>query len=456
MPGMKRDGAEISPPLAAYIDSVFMRRKVNLPLIVPSGLSLMAPGSGAHAGAPPVRPISARTMVWAMLLIVSAAWATAQQPLPLTDAGLRGWTLFRQSSATGMVLVVVRNHEVLIRGYGETSPQSGIKPDANGLVRLCSISKVFAAEMLMQMANEGRLKLSDPLQKFAPPATIVPRGPSGTPITLLDLATHTSGLRREVSSYPINTPHFTFPDHAFRWKWLPRQRLISTPGTAALYSNVGFDLLGDALATAAGKPYAELLNERIVRPLGLGDTTLSPSNEQCARLLVGASDQGPCTDTQPSGPSGGIYSTGADMARMLAYLLHIPAPGTPMGPAMRVYLNPAQLKSAQGLNHAGDATGIGLAWIQIGDPNSLSALMEKTGGGAGFSTYIALSPKTRTGIFLAVTDGKRRSQIDFYHEANNLLAAVASVPPLPPKAHVVTAARKRRPRPRHPPAPAAQ
>ena len=456
MPGIKPAGAEISPPRAAYIDSVFMRRKVNLPLIFSSGLSSIAPGTGAHAGAPPLGSIPARAVVGAMLLIVCAAWAAAQQPMPLADAELRGSTLFRQSGATGMVLVVVRNHEVLIRGYGETSPRSGIRPNANALVRLCSISKVFTAEMLMQMANEGRLRLSDPLQRFAPPGTIVPRGPSGTPITLLNLATHTSGLRREVSSYPSNTPHFTFPDQAFRWKWLPRQRLISTPGTAALYSNVGFDLLGDALATAANRPYAELLNERIVRPLGLGDTTLSPSNDQCARLLVGARDQGPCTDTQPSGPSGGVYSTGADMARTLEYLLHIPAPGAPMGPAMRVYLNPAQLKSAQGLNHAGEATGIGLAWIQIGDPNSLSALMEKTGGGAGFSTYIALSPKTRTGIFLALTDGQRRSEVDFYHEANNLLAAVASVPPLPPPAHVETAARKRRPRPHHPPAPAAQ
>jgi D-alanyl-D-alanine-carboxypeptidase/D-alanyl-D-alanine-endopeptidase len=199
-----------------------------------------------------------------------------------------------------------------------------------------------------------------------------------------------------------------------------------------------------------------LLNERMVRPLGLRDTTLSPSSEQCARLLAGASEQGPCTDTQPSGPSGGVYSTGADMARTLEYLLHISGTGAPMGPAMRVYLNPAQLKSAQGLNHAGDATGIGLAWIQIGDPNSLSALLEKTGGGAGFSTYIALSPKTQTGIFLAVTEGRGRSQVDFYREANNLLAAVASVPPLPPRAHVVHAARKRRAGPRRPPKPAAQ
>jgi D-alanyl-D-alanine-carboxypeptidase/D-alanyl-D-alanine-endopeptidase len=271
----------------------------------------------------------------------------------------------------------------------------------------------------------------------------VPHAADGTPVTLLDLATHTSGLPREVSSYPVNTPHFTFPDQAFRWTWLPKQRLLFRPGTAASYSNVGFDLLGDALASAANTTYVQLLNERIVRPLALRDTTLTPSREQCARLLRGAGDEGPCTQTQASGASGGVYSTSADMARVLQHLLHIPGAASQAAPAMTVYLKPAQLKSVQGLSHAGDPTGIGLAWIQLGDPDGPSALLQKTGGGAGFETYIALYPKRQTGIFLAATDGRGSAHIDLFHEANNLLAALADVPPLPPKIRVVGAVRKR-------------
>src|ERR1700721_2672808 len=143
MPRTKPARAEISPPLAAYIDSVFMRRKVNFHLIFTSGVSTTATGSAAHAAPQPLRPILARSAVSALLLMVFAAWATAQQPLPLTDAELRGSTLFTQSAVTGMVLVVVRNHEVLIRGYGETLPGGGKKPNANSLVRLCSIPKVL-------------------------------------------------------------------------------------------------------------------------------------------------------------------------------------------------------------------------------------------------------------------------------------------------------------------------
>jgi D-alanyl-D-alanine-carboxypeptidase/D-alanyl-D-alanine-endopeptidase len=397
-----------------------------------------------------LRLLTAKLLLPATLL-VPAVVAGAQQPITLADADMRGATLFAQSAVTGMVLVVVRNHEVMIRGYGETSAGSGVKPDASSLVRLCSISKVFTADLLAKLMAEGKVGLSDPLQHFAPRGNAMPVGPAGQRIRLLDLATHTSGLAREVGAYPAKTPHFTFPDYAYRWTWLPKQRLTRAPGTAALYSNVGYDLLGDALASASGKSYAQLLPERVVRPLGLRDTTLTPSQSECARLMRGSRDEGPCTDTQASAASGGVYSTATDMARVLQYLLHIP--GTPAEPAaaLNVYIKPEQLRSMEGLSHAGDPTGIGLAWIQLGDSNSTSALMEKTGGGAGFSTYIALSPRQNTGIFLAVTEGKGEGQVDFYHEANNLLAALANVPPLPPKARPARVVRKRQTRrKRHP------
>jgi len=400
-----------------------------------------------------VRQIATRVLLAGLLLIASTAWMDAQQPLSLADADLRGSTIFEQSAATGMVLVVVRDREVMMKSYGETSPGSGVKPNSDSLIRLCSISKVFAGELLVELANEGKVGLTDPLQRFAPPKRIVPKGAGGTPITLRDLATHTGGLPREVGSYPAKTPHFTFPDRTYRWAWLPKQRLISRPGTAALYSNVGFDLLGDALASAANETYAQLLEERIVRPLGLHDTTLTPSNDQCARLLRGTGDEGPCTDTQASGASEGVYATAADMARVLQYLLLIPGATAQVSPAIDVYLQPSQLKSVQGLSHAGDPSGIGLGWIQLGDPDGPSALMEKTGGGAGFETYVALSLKRQAGIFLAVTKGKGRAQVNLFREANNLLAVLADVPPLPPKVYPVRAVRKRRSRV-HRPAPA--
>ncbi|MDR3685322.1 MAG: serine hydrolase, partial [Geothrix sp.] len=249
---------------------------------------------------------------------------------------------------------------------------------------------------------------------------------------------------REVSSYPPNTPHFTFPSYAYRWNWLPKQKLRTPPGTAAAYSNIGFDLLGDALASASGSgnSYAHLLRQDLIEPLRMWDTTLAPSADQCARLLRSSRNEGPCTDTQPSGPSGGVYSTPADMAKFLQYVLH--SPGSPAQPAgaLDVYIRPKQLRSIEGLNHVGRATGIGLAWVQLGDPDSPSMVMEKTGGGAGFGTYIVVSPQHHTGIFLAITEGRGGATVNIYHEINTMLADLSGVPPLPPKAQLLRPAKR--------------
>jgi D-alanyl-D-alanine-carboxypeptidase/D-alanyl-D-alanine-endopeptidase len=244
---------------------------------------------------------------------------------------------------------------------------------------------------------------------------------------------------REVGAYPLSTAHFTFPSYDYRWQWLPHERLRTSPGTVALYSNVAFDFLGDAISGAAGKPYEELLRTWITAPLGMIDTTLTPSENQCARLLRGTDDQGPCTDTRASAGSGGLYSTSADMTRFLQSVLHLP--GIPAQPAsyLAVYLDPRKLISIQGLDHAGTPTGIGLGWLRIGDAGSPSMIMEKTGGGAGFTTYIALNLQRHVAIFVAATNGNQPSHGNFFEMINDLLATVARVPSLPASIYPILA-----------------
>ena len=351
----------------------------------------------------------------------------AQTPLPdLAQTDALGQDLFMKSGSTGMVLVVVRDGKVFFRGYGETAPGSGQLPTQTSILRLCSLSKIFATDLFIKLAGDKLVRLDDPLQKFAPADVKVP-GKPGHPISLADLATHTSGLPREVGRAPKGTPHFTFPDHDYRWHWLPKQILKTTPGTVALYSNVGFDLLGDALEKAAHKPYAQLLYDRTTKPLGMSETGFTPNPAQCQRLLQGAHDEGPCTDTQSSAGSSGIYSTATDMMLWLKYLLTAQIPT-----AQAVYIQPETLLKQSGLDHAGAPTGIGLGWMHIASTDG-SDITEKTGGGAGFLTYIALSQSHHTAIFIAATDGSIETHLNVFHEANNLLLAVDGLPPLPPE-----------------------
>jgi serine-type D-Ala-D-Ala carboxypeptidase/endopeptidase len=361
--------------------------------------------------------------------------ALAQAPASLPDTqsiGALGEDLFLQSGTTGMVLVVVRDDQVFFRGYGETAPDSHQRPTQDSFLRLCSLTKIFTTDVLAKLVADETVKLDDPLQRYSPRAAHLPKRIQ--PITLLDTATHTSGLPRELGTAPHDTPHFTFPDYRTRWRWLPNQRLRSTPGTTALYSNIAFDFLSDALQSATHKQYAALLAERTLNPLKMYNTTFFPNAEQCAHLLVSVHDEGPCVATEATAGSSGLYSTATDMTIWLKYLLGTGQPGIPSqdASAQAVYLLPSKLVSQKGLDHAGEPTGIGLGWIHILPLDSDSHIVEKTGGGAGFQTYIAINHARRTAIFLAATDGSIQSHLNLFNATNKLLLAVAGLPPLPP------------------------
>jgi D-alanyl-D-alanine-carboxypeptidase/D-alanyl-D-alanine-endopeptidase len=254
---------------------------------------------------------------------------------------------------------------------------------------------------------------------------------SGRPITLRDLATHTAGFPREIAYPAADSGHFTFPDYNFRWEWLPGYRLRFLPGTAVHYSNIGFDLLADALSAAAGKPYPQLFADRIAKPIGLRDTTLSPTPGQCARLLVGIRNEGRCTDTTAAAGSGGMYSTANDMTRWLKYLLDLPGVPVHQDPAATAtYIPSTELRWMQGIGRAGVPNGVGLAWVHINLPDDPTTIIEKTGGGAGFTTYIALIPGRHIGIFVAATEDQHGGP-EIFHGSNDLLTYLAGLTPVP-------------------------
>ena len=389
--------------------------------------------------APRDRPTLWVRVLAALILVLPLTVHRAQAqtaPLPqLQSADPFMADLFHRSRSTGMVVVVVRDHETWMQSYGQTYPGSHQKPNADSLIRLCSLTKIMTTDVLVKLVADGRVSLSDPLQKFAPHNVTVPvrtvSGQSGRPITLRDLATHTAGFPREIAYPAGDSGHFTFPDYNFRWQWLPGYRLRFLPGTAAHYSNIGFDLLADALAAAAGKPYPQLFADRIAKPLGLRDTTLSPTPGQCARLLIGARNEGRCTDTTAAAGSGGMYSTANDMTRWLKYLLGLP--GVPMHQdpaATATYIPASELRWTQGIGRAGVPNGIGLGWVHLNQPDDPTMIIEKTGGGAGYTTYIAINPARHIGIFVAATQNLHAGP-EVFRESNDLLIYLAGLTPVP-------------------------
>ena len=135
----------------------------------------------------------------AALCAVSLSTAQAAQPLTApvlaSDIADRYANLiYYGSGATGMALVVIDGNQRVFRSFGETRPGNNIRPQLDSVIRVASITKLMTSEMLVKLLDQGVVKLDDPLSKYAPPGARVPTY-QGTPIRLVNLATHTSAAR---------------------------------------------------------------------------------------------------------------------------------------------------------------------------------------------------------------------------------------------------------------------
>src|SRR5580704_17433633 len=149
--------------------------------------------------------------------------------------------------------------------------------DGDSVFEIGSITKVFTALLMADMAQRGEVAFDDPVAKYLPPEGRPHPYDKDGAITLLDLATHTSGLPRSPPNLEPKDPDNPYADYtaARLYAFLSSYTSQFQPGTSFEYSNLGFGLLGHALALRAGCPYEDLLLDRICAPLGLEDTRVT-------------------------------------------------------------------------------------------------------------------------------------------------------------------------------------
>jgi CubicO group peptidase (beta-lactamase class C family) len=267
------------------------------------------------------RSTLARTSLWAAVTTLAAAAAAAQAP---ADSAIA--TILRErvdgGAVKGMVVGVIDpDGRRRVVAYG-SSGAAGLALDGNTVFEIGSVSKTFTNTMLATMVLRGEVALDDPIQQYLPESVKVPSR-NGRAITILDLATASSGLPRMPGNFKPMNARNPYADYSVQqmYDFLSSYTLPRDPGAQYEYSNLGMGLLGHLLALKAGKSYEALLTERVLNPLGMHDTRVTLTPAMAARFAHGfdaaGSPQDPW-DLPTLAGAGAIRSTVNDMLKYLA------------------------------------------------------------------------------------------------------------------------------------------
>ncbi|MBD3697451.1 D-alanyl-D-alanine-carboxypeptidase/endopeptidase AmpH [Klebsiella pneumoniae] len=303
--------------------------------------------------------------------LCAASWTSVQAAQPTVDPVFASDVVDRYanhiyygSGATGMALVVIDGNQRVFRSFGETRPGNNQHPQLDSVIRIASLSKLMTSEMLVKLLDRGVVKLNDPLSKYAPPGARVPDW-QGKPITLVNLATHTSALPREQHWWRRSSSGVCLADPPAALELALYRDPESRAGLAGGLLQLAFDLLADALATAAGKPYPQLFEEQITRPLGMKDTTFTPSPDQCQRLMI--PEKAPAHATTPWRRSAAAESTRrrGDMMRWMQQFLSSDFyTRSQQADRMQTLIYQRnQLTRVIGMDVPGRADALGLGWV---------------------------------------------------------------------------------------------
>jgi CubicO group peptidase (beta-lactamase class C family) len=372
-----------------------------LVFVLAVGSVLAAPTLGAAQGAPP--PAGG-------LRAGAPAWTTALSAF--------GDALARDVAADdlgGIVAGVAVDGDLVWAGaFGWADRERNRPMSTSAISRTGSISKPVTALLLMRLVDRGVVGLDDPVVRYLPELSELDDPDGHVPsVTFRLLASHQAGLIREprlpgAASGPIQE----WTTQVLRS--IPTTGFAHPPGTATLYSNIGYGILGLALSRAAGAPFIELVEAEIFAPLGMTGSTFVVSGALRNRLAAGyvrsaagfVDGSGPAREHAGRGykvPNGGVYSTVADLARFAAA-----ASGTP---GLEILSERARKEfltiqtPTPGAPEPQSGYGIGFSIERTDSPSGEGGrnegrIVSHGGSVAGYTAHMVFDPETRISVIL--------------------------------------------------------
>ncbi len=331
----------------------------------------------------------------ATLALASSAMAqSATQPAMPTDSEIRQILVDRidvQHQSVGIAVGVIGPEGRRVVAYGQLEKGDPRPLNGDTVFEIGSMTKVFTSLILADMVQRGEVALDDPVAKYLPASVKMPER-NGRQITLVDLATHTSGLPRiptNMTPKDMGNPYVDYTV-AQLYQFLSSYQLTRDIGSQYEYSNLGGGLLGHVLALRAGMSYEALVRSRICDSLGMKDTRITLTPEMKARMAVGHNQQLESVenwDLPTLAGAGALRSTANDTLTFLAANLGYVK--SPLAPAMAAMLKVRRPTGMPGLE-------IALGWhIRTIDGKEI---VWHNGGTGGFRSFMGFDPAARTGV----------------------------------------------------------
>jgi CubicO group peptidase (beta-lactamase class C family) len=328
----------------------------------------------------------------------------------------------------GAVTVVGRKDGILnIEVVGSLNLDERQPMSKDALFRIASMTKPITAIGIMILAEEGKLSVEDPVEKHLPefrgqmlvasrtPDTVTLKKPA-RPITLRDLLTHTSGLP---GGFPVGLADlYVKRQHSLAEAIMAQSQrpLEYEPGSKWAYCNAGIDTLGRVIEVVSGQSYEDFLQKRIFQPLGMPDTTFYPTAEQLRRVgpvyarkdgkLVPAGDNliGPPMRARYTIPAGGLFSTGADLARLYRMLLGNGTLDTVRILSPESVVQMTRLQTGELTTGFTPGMGYGLGFGVVRTPTGVTAMLSPGtfGHGGAFGTQGWIDPQQDLFLILLI------------------------------------------------------
>ena len=298
-------------------------------------------------------------------------------------------------------------------GYGHVDANRKQPADGKTIYSICSISKLFTSVAVMQQWEAGKLRLDEPITTYLPWAKLQPDGRDSVPITLRSLLTHSAGVPRDGRTSYWTGPDFPFPDMDELKADYGSAKPLYPVGRYYQYSNIGLTLAGNAAAAVAGQPFDQLVESRILKPLGLKDThPYLPYNQLGKRMAVG---WGPLDrngqrkllktfNARAITPAAGFSSTAEDLVKFGLWQLDLlkqeTAPSTPG------VLRPSTLREMQRVQFSDPVRDGSWGLGFVVEPEGAKVYVGHDGSCPGYNTVVLVRPDSATVVAAMTTDNR--------------------------------------------------